>query len=75
MRRVHKVRVGRAQVTGELVQSVASDEEAWRRVEHAIVGVQLVYGCTATGGVTLAEYFLQVPMKKLNNSLGHLHFL
>jgi hypothetical protein len=67
------MRVGRAEVTGELVQSVASDEDTWRNIEYAIVSVELVYGCTATSGITLAEDLLQVPIKKLNNSLGHLH--
>jgi hypothetical protein len=44
-----------------------------RLAEHKvlIVSVELVYGCTATGGITLAEDLLKVPMKKFNNSLGH----
>jgi len=71
MRRVYKMRVGRAKVTSELVQSVASDEHAWRNIEYAIVGIELFDGCTAAGGITLAEDFLQVPMKKLNDSLAH----
>jgi hypothetical protein len=58
MRRVSKIRVGCAKVTGELVQSVASDEHAWRNIEHTIVSVELVDGCTATGGITLAEDLL-----------------
>jgi hypothetical protein len=74
MGRVCKMRVGCTEVTGELVQSVASDEDAWRSIEHAIVSVELVYGCVATGGIALAKDLLQVPIKKLNNSLGHHHF-
>ena len=58
MRRVCKIRVGRAEVTGKLVQRVASDEDAWRNKEYAIVSVELVYGCAATGGITLAENLL-----------------
>jgi len=52
------MRVGRAEVTGKLVQGVASDEDAWRNKEYAIVSVELVYGCAATGGITLAENLL-----------------
>lgn len=73
MRRVHKVRMGRAEVAGELVQSLASDEDARRNIEYAIVSVQLVYRCTPAGSITLAEDFLQVPLKQLNDSLGHRH--
>ena len=65
------MRVGRAEVTGELIQSLVSDEDAWRNIKYAIVSVELVYGCTATSGITLAEDLLQVPMKKLNDSLAH----
>jgi len=53
MRRVNKIRVGRAEVTGKLVQSVASDEDAWLHIEYAIVSVKLVYCRTATGGIAL----------------------
>jgi hypothetical protein len=67
MRRVRKMRVGRAEVTGELVQSVVSDKDTWRNIEYAIVSVELVYGRTSTSGITLAENLLKVPMKKLNN--------
>jgi hypothetical protein len=28
----------------------------------------------ATGGIALAKDLLQVPIKKVNNSLGHRHF-
>lgn len=65
------MRMGRAEVTRELVESVASDEVAWRNMEYAIVSVEVVYRCTAASGITLAEDLLQVPIKKLNNSLGH----
>jgi hypothetical protein len=71
MRRVNKIRVGRAEVTSKLVQSVASDEDAWLHVEDAIVSVKLLYCRTTTGGIALTEDLLQVPIKKLNNSLGH----
>lgn len=70
MRRVCKMRVGRAKVTGELVHSVASDEHRWRNIEYAIVSVELVNGCTAAGGISLAEDLLQVPMEKFNDSLA-----
>ena len=58
MRRVNKVRVGCAKVTSELVHCVASDQHAWRNIEDAIVRVELVNGCTAAGGITLAEDLL-----------------
>ena len=65
------MRVGCAEVAGELVQSIAPDEDTWLNIEYAIVSVDLVYRCTATGGIALAEDLLQVPIKKLDNSLGH----
>jgi hypothetical protein len=52
------MRVGRAKVTSELVQSVASDEHTRRNIEYTIVSVELVNGCTAAGGITLAEDLL-----------------
>jgi hypothetical protein len=58
MRRVCKMRVGRAKVTSELVHGVASDEHAWWNIEYAIVSIELVNGCTAAGGIPLAEDLL-----------------
>ena len=40
--RVCEVRVGRAQVFCELVQRVASDEDADRHIEDAVLGVELL---------------------------------
>jgi len=52
------MRMGRTKVTRELVHSVAPDEHAWRNIEYAIVSVELVNGCAAAGGITLAEDLL-----------------
>ena len=49
------MRMGSPEIASKLVQSVASDEHAWRNIEYAIVGVEPVNGCTAAGGITLAE--------------------
>jgi len=56
--RIYKMRVGRAEITSEFVQSRASDEYAGRNIEYAIVRVELVNGCTAADGITLAEDLL-----------------
>jgi hypothetical protein len=53
--RIYKIWVRRAEITSEFVQGGASDEHAGRNIEYAVVGVELVNGCTAAGGITLAE--------------------
>ena len=45
--RVREVRMGRAQVSCELVQRVASDEDADRHIEDAVLGVELLDGGAA----------------------------
>jgi hypothetical protein len=64
MRRLNKIRVGPAEVTCKLVQSVASDEDAWLHIKCAIVSVELVYCRTMTGGIALAEDLLQVRIEE-----------
>jgi hypothetical protein len=73
-KRVCKIGAGRAEVTSEPVQSVASDKDARGNIQFAIVSVELAYGCTASSGITLAEDLLKVPIKKFHNSLSQVHF-
>jgi hypothetical protein len=42
VRHVHKMRVGRTQISCELVQCVVPDENAWRHIEDAVIGVELL---------------------------------
>ncbi len=46
-RRVREVRMGRAQVSCELVQCVATDEDADRHIEHTVLGVEFLDGGAA----------------------------
>ena len=62
VRRVPKMRVSRTQVSGELVQCVVSHENAGRRIEEAVVGVELLDRRTAACGVAFAEDLLEVAV-------------
>jgi hypothetical protein len=44
VRRVHKVRVRRTQITGEFIQRVMADENAGRRVQDTVIGVEFLDG-------------------------------
>ena len=59
---VRKVRVSRTQVSCELVQGVAPDENAGRRIKDAVVGVELVDRRTTAGGVAFSENLLEVAV-------------
>jgi hypothetical protein len=67
VRRVYKVRMGRTQVSCELVQSVVPDENARRHIEDAVIGVELLYCRTTAGGVALAKNLLEVAVQQFTN--------
>jgi hypothetical protein len=54
------MRVGRAQVSCELVQRVASDEDADWDIEDAVLGVELLDDGATAGGVAFAEDLLEI---------------
>ena len=60
--RVDKMRVSRTQVSRKLVQGVAPNENAGRRVEDAVIGVELPDRRTTARGVTFAENLLEVAV-------------
>ena len=60
--RVREMRVSRPQVSCELVQGVAPNEDAGRRVEDAVIGVELADRRTTAGGVAFSENLLEVAV-------------
>jgi hypothetical protein len=62
VRRIREARVSRTQVSCELVQGVAPNEEAGRRVEDAVIGVELADRRTTAGCVAFAENLLEVAV-------------
>jgi hypothetical protein len=60
--RVDKMRVSRAQVSRKLVQGVAPNENAGRRVEDAVIGVEFPDRRTTAGGVAFTENLLEVAV-------------
>ena len=62
VRRIREARVSRTQVSCELVQCVAPDENARRRVKDAVVGVERLDRRTTTSGVAFAENLLEVAV-------------
>jgi hypothetical protein len=61
----------RAEVSGELVQSVVSNKDTGRDVQHAVFGIEVLNGGAAAGRVTFAKDFLEIAVQKLNNSIIH----
>jgi hypothetical protein len=62
VRRIGEARVSRTQISCELVQRVVPDENAGRRVEDAVIGVELVDSRTTAGGVAFSENLLEVAV-------------
>jgi hypothetical protein len=62
--RVREVRMGRAQVSCELVQRVASDEDADWDIEDAVLRVELLDDGATAGGVAFAEDLLEVAVQQ-----------
>jgi hypothetical protein len=71
MGRIDEVWMCRAEVSGELVQSVVSDKHTGRDVQHAVFSIEVLNGGAAAGRVTFAKDFLKVAVQKLNNSIIH----
>ena len=62
VRRIGEARVSRTQVSCELVQRVAPDENAGRRIEDAVIGVELLDRRTTAGCVAFSENLLEVAV-------------
>src|SRR5208282_43021 len=71
--RVREVRMGRAQVSCELVQRVASDEDADWDVEDAVLGAELLDDGATAGGVVIAEDLLEVAVQQFMDLVRHGH--
>ena len=61
----------RAEVSGELVQSIVSNKDTGRNVQHAVFSIEVPNGGAAAGGVAFAKDLLKVAVQKLNNSIDH----
>jgi hypothetical protein len=62
VRRVDKMRVSRAQVSRELVQGVAPNEDARRRVEDAVIDIEFRDRLTTAASIAFAENLLEVAV-------------
>jgi len=62
VRRIGEARVSRTQVSCELVQCVVPDENAGRRVEDAVIGVELADRRTTAASIAFAENLLEVAV-------------
>src|SRR5260370_27099837 len=71
MWRIDEVWMGRAEVSGELVQTVVSNKDTGRDVQHAVFSIEVLNGGAAAGRITFAKYFLKIAVQKLNNSITH----
>src|ERR1700751_1381202 len=71
MGRIDEVWMCRAEVSGELVQSVMSDKRTGRDVQHAVFSIEVLNSGAAAGRVTFAKDFLKVAVQKLNDSIIH----
>ena len=71
MMRIDELRMCRAEVTGELVQSVVSNKDTGRDVQHAVFSIEVLNGGAAAGRVTFAKDFLKIAVQKLNSSITH----
>jgi hypothetical protein len=45
---------------------------AGRGIQHAVLGVELRDRCSAARRITLAEDFLEVPVERFVNTVGHM---
>ena len=67
VRRIGEAGVSRTQVSCELVQCVVPNENAGRRIEDAVIAVELLDGRTTTGGVAFTENLLEVAVQQFTN--------
>src|SRR6185369_1505986 len=75
MGRIGELRMRRAEVCGEFVQSVTPDKDTGRDVQHAIFSIEIMNGGAAAGRVTFAKDFLKIAVQNFNNSIIHDVFL
>ena len=68
---IDEVWMCRAEVSGELVQSVVSNKDTGRNVQHAVFSIEVPNSGAAAGRVTFAKDLLKVAVQKLNNSIVH----
>jgi hypothetical protein len=71
MRRIDEVWMCRAEVSGELVQSVMSNKDTGRDVQRTVLSIEFLNGGAAAARVTFAKDFLKIAVQKLNNSITH----
>src|SRR6202047_3102620 len=71
MGRIDEVWMCRAEVSGELLQSVVSNKDTGRNVQHAVFSIEVLNGGAAASRVTFAKDLLKVAAQKLNNSIVH----
>src|SRR4029077_2742843 len=71
MGRIDEVWMCRAEVYGELVQSVVSNKDTGRNVQHAVFSIEVLNGGAAAGRITFAQDLLEGAVQKLNNSIVH----
>ena len=69
--RIDEVWMCRAEVSRELVESVVSNQDTGRDVQHAVFRIEIPDGGAAAGRVAFAKNLLKVAVQKLNNSLLH----
>src|ERR1700732_992678 len=71
VRCVNEVRVRRAQIPCEFVESVVPDEYTRRHVEHAVLGIELLDCRTTTRCVAFTKNLLEVAIKQLMGTVIH----
>ncbi len=71
MGRIDEVWMCCAEVSGELVQSVVSNKDTGRNVQHAVFSIEVLNGGAAASRVTFAKDLAKVVVQKLNNSIVH----
>jgi hypothetical protein len=70
-RGVDEVGMCRAEISGELVQSAVSNNDAGWGVWDAVFSIEVLDRGAAATRVTLAKNFLQVALQKFDNSIVH----
>jgi hypothetical protein len=71
MRGIEEMGMCRAEISGELVQSVVSNKDSGRDIQHAVFGIEILNCGAAAGRITFAKDLLKIAAQKLNNSVSH----
>src|SRR5438045_9578375 len=71
MRGVDEVRVGRPEIASKFVERFGADEEAGRRVQHAVFGIEVLDRCSAARRAALAKDLLKIALKQFADMVGH----